>query len=150
MPKPDRPRLARGGRTLSETVCGDRVYSALMEARPAGLPFKQLVVATQMSAHHTRKGLNYVKDVPALERKTPLIWTRKHGFQLSDNPSDWIAFEVEALSAELTHITRTTKRVFAPHAAARPDDAFAELALDYICGMKAGLTGIIAAGKNIR
>ncbi|MFI7443198.1 hypothetical protein [Nonomuraea indica] len=149
MPKPGQPRRS-GGRALSEMVCGDRVYSALIEARPAGLTFKQLIKATQMSAHHTRKGLNYVKDVLALERKTPLTWTRKDGFRLPDNPADWIAFEVDGLSAELNRITRITKQVFAPHAAARPDDAFAELALDYISGMKAGLTGIIATGKGQR
>jgi hypothetical protein len=147
MPKPEGPRRS-GGHSLSAQVCGERVYAALIEARPAGLTFKQLMKATKLSAHHTRKGLNYVKDVLALAKKTPLIWTRSHGFQLAADSSAWIAFEINDLSARLNGITRVTQQVFAPHAAALPSDAFAALALDYIAGMRAGLIGIIATGKT--
>jgi hypothetical protein len=64
--------------------------------------------------------------VLALANKTPLTWTRADGFRLSQDSADWIAFEIDGLSAELSRITRVTTQVFAPHAAALPGDAFAK------------------------
>jgi hypothetical protein len=150
MPKPDQRaggRRAGSGRVLTAEVCGDRVYAALLEARPAGLTFKQLMKATNLSAHHTRKGLNYAKDVLALANATPMTWTYGEGFRLPQDPAEWIMAEVGDLSKRLNGIVRATKQMFAPHAAARPDDDFAHEALDFIVGMKAGLNGIIRSGE---
>lgn len=149
MPKSQEPHgLRSAGHTLSAQICGESVYAALIKARPAGLTFRQIIEATQLSAHHARKGLNYVKDVLALANETPLTWTRADGFRLSQDPADWIAFEIDGLSAELTRITRVTTQVFAPHAAVLPGDAFAKQALNFIVGMQAGMEGIVAASKN--
>ncbi|WP_207943668.1 hypothetical protein [Actinomadura sp. KC345] len=112
---------------------------ALMEARPAGLALKQLMVATGLSAHHVRKGLNHIKDVAALEHLTPLTYTRKDGYQFPVNPADWITHEIAVLSSEFNRISRIITATIAPHAAARPEDGFAQLALEHVSGMKAGL-----------
>ncbi|PZG21893.1 hypothetical protein C1J01_05295 [Nonomuraea aridisoli] len=130
---------------MHASVCGEQVRITLMEARPAGLTLKQLTVATGLSAHHVRKGLNYIKDTAALEHLTPLTYTRKDGYRFPPDPADWIAYELAQLSVEFNRINRLITAVIAPHAAAHPDK-FAQLALEQISGIKAGLAMVVMAG----
>jgi hypothetical protein len=43
------------------------------------------IKATNLSAHHTRKGLNHVKDVLALANATPLTCAHGGGLKMSDD-----------------------------------------------------------------
>ncbi|MEV4064683.1 hypothetical protein [Nonomuraea dietziae] len=67
-------------------VCGEQVRITLMEARPAALTTRQLMIATGLSAYYVRKGLQWVKDKAALEHLTPLTWTPKKGYRFSADP----------------------------------------------------------------
>ena len=46
-------------------VSGDLVRVALMEARPAGLTTRQLVVATELSAYQVQSGLRLLREILA-------------------------------------------------------------------------------------
>ncbi|MGK5556223.1 hypothetical protein ACSNOI_31865 [Actinomadura kijaniata] len=121
----------RGGRQprIAESVCGERVRVALMEARPAGLTTKQLVTATGLSEYYVRKGLQWIKEKAALENLTPLTWTAKDGYRFPVDVADWIAYERRQFNTELTRITRLITATVGPHATARPDDKGIQLIL---------------------
>ncbi|WP_207944398.1 hypothetical protein [Actinomadura rubrisoli] len=58
MPGSEGGKKPRGRRPrVPANVCGERVRVTLMEARPAGLTTKQLMVATGLSEYYVRKGL---------------------------------------------------------------------------------------------
>jgi hypothetical protein len=128
-------------------VCGERVRLALLEARPAGLSIRQLVAATALNLYQVRKGLLHVREVAAMAHLTPLIWGRREGYCFSDEPADWIIYEQAQFHAELTRqITATV----APHAAARPEDEFAQHLLDQLTGIKAALSMMTKARTAAR
>ena len=130
---------ARRGR-VSAVVCGEAVWSALMEARPAGLTLAQLALATRLGHSQVRRGLLHIKEIAALEHETPLTWSQQGGYQLSGESEDWIRYERAQFRMELTRISRLLSGTIAPHAAARPEDEFARLLLDQLGGVKASLT----------
>ncbi|MFC6879619.1 MULTISPECIES: hypothetical protein [Actinomadura] len=140
----------KGSVNVAANVCGERVRIALMEARPAGLTLKQLMQATGMSAHHVRKGLNYIKDTSALEHLTPLTYDARNGYRFPVNVADWIAYELGGVQTLFNRASRLITSTIAPHAAARPEDEFARNALEQINGLKAGLAMIIMAGTHRR
>lgn len=53
---------------------GDRVRSALMEARPTGLHTHQLVCATQLTKPQAVRRIRHLRNVGAAEHLTPIIW----------------------------------------------------------------------------
>lgn len=75
----------RAGQPLDEHY-GDLVRVALMEARPAGLHTVQLVAATRLKKSQVQRGIRHLRDVGAAENLTPIIWRRKDGYLLSDDP----------------------------------------------------------------
>lgn len=81
---------------------------------------------------------------------TPLIWDRREGYRFSDEPADWIVYEQAQFHAELTRITRLITATVAPHAAARPEDEFAQHLLDQLTGIKAALSMMTKARTAAR
>jgi hypothetical protein len=147
---PSSSKRSSGRRGLSANVCGEQVRIALMEARPAGLSLDQLVIATGLSPYYVRKGLNYIKDTAALEHLTPLTWTRQDGYRFPVHVEDWITYELGQVESLFNRMSRIITSTIAPHAAAHPDDDFAQLALEHVSGMKAGLAMIAMAGAARR
>ncbi|MFC9976721.1 hypothetical protein ACFVH6_38060 [Spirillospora sp. NPDC127200] len=124
-----KPRSSGRRPRVPKHVCGERVRVALMEARPAGLTTKQLMVATGLSEYYVRKGLEWIKDKAALEHLTPLTWTFKQGYRFPTDVADWHAYERRQFSTELTRFTRLITATVGPHAALRPDDKGVQLVL---------------------
>ncbi|WP_242909789.1 hypothetical protein [Actinomadura terrae] len=116
-----------------------------MEARPAGLTTRQLVIATGLSEYYVRKGLQWIKDKAALEHLTPLTWSQKQGYRFPDDPADWIAYERRQFHHELTRITRLISATIGPHTGARPDDKAIKIVLAQLDGIRATLE-ILATG----
>ncbi|SEH00834.1 hypothetical protein SAMN05444920_11823 [Nonomuraea solani] len=114
-----------------------------MEARPAALITKQLMIATGMSVYYVRKGLQWVKDKAALEHLTPLTWTPKEGYRFSTDPADWISYERRQFHTELTRITRLITATVGPHAGARPNDKFARIILAQLEGVRATFESLV-------
>lgn len=52
----------------------------LMEARPAGLEFSQLLVACELSRHQARDGLAMLRDIITECGWPPLIYSRQEGW----------------------------------------------------------------------
>jgi hypothetical protein len=146
---PKKPKSGSASR-LEANVSGEQVRMALMEARPAGLTFKQLVLATDLSAYHVRKGINYIKDTAALEHLTPLTWNQRDGYRFPLNIEDWVGYELRQLDTLFLRVGRLINSTLAPHAAAHPEDDFARLALDQLNGLKSGVAMVVLAGTHRR
>ncbi|MFH8562042.1 hypothetical protein [Streptomyces sp. NPDC017988] len=133
-------RRRHGGETqpLSEHY-GDLVRVALIEARPAGLQTKQLVVATRLTPSQVARGVRHLRDVGAAEHLTPLIWRRKDGYLFSDEPSDWIAYEKKQFKLVLGRLTRLIPGTLDPHLARHPEDEWAQVAVAQLTGVRATL-----------
>lgn len=127
-------------RALPTHVTGERVRIALTEASPAGLTTPQLVAATQLSAAQVHRGVVWIRDVAATEHLTPLTWSHRDGYRFSDDPDDWVAYEVAQLHTELTRIGRLITGCLAPHARRMPNDEWVSAVLGQIEGVRSGLT----------
>lgn len=128
----------RAGQPLDEHY-GDLVRVALMEARPAGLHTVQLVAATRLKKSQVQRGIRHLRDVGAAENLTPIIWRRKDGYLLSDDPADWIEYEKKQLAQVLGRLTRMITGTLAPHLARCPDDEWAQLVAAQLTGVSATL-----------
>jgi hypothetical protein len=120
---------------LPANVFGDLVRVASMEARPAGLTTRQLVTATELSPYQVQSGLRFVREVLAAENLTPLTWTRRDGYQLSQDPAEWIAYERACVRIELTRIARLLSSSVIPHAQKLPDNEWVQLVLGQLTGV---------------
>jgi hypothetical protein len=135
------------GRRLAEVTCGEAVYTALMEARPAGLTMRQLELATGMSRYHVRKGLLFIRETLALARRTPVTWSLQDGWCLGPEAETCLDF-VFLRSRHLLNATRLVMSgTLAPYAALYPDDQTAQLIAQQFTGLQATLT-LIASGPG--
>ncbi|MGA5135529.1 RacP protein, partial [Streptomyces olivoreticuli] len=73
----------------------------------------------------------------------PVTFTRLEGWQLSEDPAVWIAYERALFDAELRHVTRALEEVMRPHAKRAPGDDWVRLVLDQLGGIRASLEVII-------
>ncbi|GHI40115.1 hypothetical protein [Streptomyces violascens] len=55
------------------------IHRILMEARPAGLLFPQLVVACELTRHQARDGLAMLRDIIADNSWPTLVYSRLDG-----------------------------------------------------------------------
>jgi hypothetical protein len=132
--------VVRSGGRLAANVCGDRVILALREARPAGLTTKQLVASTGMTLYQVRKGLLYVRETAAMAGLTPLTWSRSEGWKLASDPAEWVAYTAAVCHQLLVRARRLISSTAAPAAAKAPDDEDAQIMLELLTGVKAGLS----------
>ncbi|MEU6744276.1 hypothetical protein [Streptosporangium sandarakinum] len=125
------------------------VLSAPLLARrlPSGLTARQLVGATKLSFYQARKGILYIREVSAMAHLTPLIWTPRDGYRFSSQPDGWIAYERSRMRTEPTRISRLLSATVAPHAAARPEEAWVNLVLGRLNVVQAALSLLDKAGR---
>ncbi|MEU5425876.1 hypothetical protein AB0H73_09735 [Streptomyces olivoreticuli] len=124
---------------LPAHVHGEAIRKALQEARPAGLTLQQLVRATKRSPAQAWTGIRFLRKVAVKEGLPPVTYNRKDGFQLSEEPEVWIAYERAIFSAELHRIVNFIAGIVAPHAKRTPKDEWARLVLEQLGGVKATL-----------
>ncbi|MEU2874163.1 hypothetical protein ABZ769_34045 [Streptomyces olivoreticuli] len=118
---------------------GQAVCQALQEARPAGLTLKQLVKATRRTPAQVWTGIRFLRKTAVKAGLPPVTYSRTDGFQLSEEPEVWIAYERAIFQAELHRITNFVAGIVAPHAKRAPEDEWARLVLDQLGGVKATL-----------
>ncbi|WP_055567798.1 hypothetical protein [Streptomyces atriruber] len=68
-----------------------------------------------------------------------MTYNRTDGFQLSEDPEVWIAYERAVFKIELRRITNFIAAAVGPHAKKMPKDEWARLVLDQLGGVKATL-----------
>lgn len=68
-----------------------------------------------------------------------MTYSRRDGFQMSDQSEVWIAYERAIFNAELHRVTNFITGIIAPHAKKAPDDEWIRLVLDQLGGVKATL-----------
>ncbi|MCF3136646.1 hypothetical protein [Streptomyces olivochromogenes] len=124
---------------LPAHVHGEAVRKTLQEARPAGLHLKQLVTATKRTPAQVWTGIRFLRKIAVREGLPPVTFNRTDGFQLSEEPAVWIAYERAIFKAELHRMTNFITGIVAPHAQRTPDDEWARLVLDQLGGVKATL-----------
>jgi hypothetical protein len=95
-------------------VHGEAVRKALQEARPAGLHLKQLVKATKRTPAQVWTGIRFLRKTAVKAGLPPVTFSRRHGFQLSEEPEAWIAYERAIFEAELHRITNFIAGIVAP------------------------------------
>jgi hypothetical protein len=115
------PRVSRS-RGEAAHRHADTVRFALFEAMPAGLPFPQLVRASEFSPSQVRSSLACLRDIIAEKEWPPLIWTRNDGYQLGAERAALEAYERAMLLEKLTEFRRFITGTVAPHACAHPSD----------------------------
>jgi hypothetical protein len=128
---------------LTASLCGAQVQGALLEARPAGMRLKQLVAATDLTEHQVRRGVLYIREVLALEGRTPLTYTQRDGYCFSHEVLDWIVFEKKAFATQLRRIERLISGTVEPHAGAMPGDPVAERILDNVFAVRTSIRNLL-------
>ncbi|MES4886205.1 hypothetical protein ABVB69_37815 [Streptomyces sp. NPDC000349] len=68
-----------------------------------------------------------------------MTFNRRDGFQLSEEPEVWIAYERAIFAAELHRMTNFIAGIVAPHAQRTPEDEWARLVLEQLGGIRATL-----------
>ncbi|QEU96956.1 hypothetical protein CP970_43935 [Streptomyces kanamyceticus] len=99
--------------------------------------------STGRTVSQVRSGINFLRKSAAKWGLPPVTWSRTTGWQLSEDPAVWIAFERILFNAEMRHITRAIDEVMTPHAKRAPGDDFVRLVLDQLGGIRASLEVII-------
>jgi hypothetical protein len=128
------------GSRLAEVACGELVYTALMEARPAGLTMRQLELATSMSRYHVRKGLIFIRRSLALARRTPLVFSIQDGWCLGPQPEACLDFVYLRTGYLLNAARLMISGTLEPFAALYPDDPTVQLIAQQFTGLQATLT----------
>ncbi|MGW0819108.1 hypothetical protein ACWD00_38910 [Streptomyces viridiviolaceus] len=121
----------------------EAIRDALIEARPAGAATKQLCTSTRRSISQVRAGINCLRKLAAKWDLPPVTYTRAEGWQLSEDPAVWIAYERALFDAEMRHVCRAVDEVMRPHAKREPEDDWVRLVLDQLGGIRASLEVII-------
>lgn len=120
-------------------VHGQAVRRALEEARPAGASLKRLVRSTRCSPSQVWTGIRYLRKFAIRDVLPPVTYNRRDGFQLSEDPAVWIAYERAVFTIELHRIANFIEAVVGPHAEKKPKDEWARLVLEQLGGVKATL-----------
>ncbi|MFI2242298.1 DUF6192 family protein [Streptomyces chrestomyceticus] len=120
-------------------VHAEAVRKALEEARPAGVSLKQLMRTTKRSRAQVGVGIRYLRKFAIRDGLPPVTYSRKDGFQLSEDPEVWIAYERAVRKIELRRITNFIAAAVGPHAIKLPKDEWARPVLDQLGGVKATL-----------
>jgi hypothetical protein len=128
---------------VAKHISGEQVRLALMTARPGGLTKTQLVDVTGLTPSQTANGLLWIKEVASAEHLTPMSWTARDGYRFSDDPVDWVGYEIGQLRRILTTLVRLITGTADPHRAALPQDPFARMLLKNTEGMISSLEFVI-------
>lgn len=135
-------------RTLAEISCGEAVFTALMEARPAGLKTSQLMLATGLSQYHVRRGLMFLRTELATARTAPLTFSMRDGWLLT--PTGEVCFEYIFTKVEtlLRSVNLLMTGTLAPYAALFPDQAVIETAAGQLLAVENSLTTLKFLGDR--
>ncbi|MFI6663263.1 hypothetical protein ACIBL8_48270 [Streptomyces sp. NPDC050523] len=121
-------------------VHAEAVRNALEEARPAGVTLQRLVITTKRTPAQVWAGIRYLRRFAIRDGLPPVTFRRGGiGFQLSEDPEVWIAYERAVFTIELHRITNFIEAAVGPHARKMPKDEWARLVLDQLGGIKATL-----------
>ncbi|MFI7501784.1 hypothetical protein ACIBVL_25475 [Streptomyces sp. NPDC049687] len=102
------------GAGLPAHVHGQAVRKALQEARPAGLTLPQLCRATERTPSQVWAGLRFLRKVAVKEGLPPVTYSRRDGFQMSEESEVWISYERAIFQAELHRITNFITGIIGP------------------------------------
>lgn len=127
------------GRGVPAHNHGEAVRKALREARPAGASLAQLCRSTKRTPSQVWAGIRFLRKVAAKEGLPPVTHSRSEGFQLSEDPEVWVAYERAIFTTELHRITNVITGIIAPHAMREPSDEWVRLVLEQLGGVKATL-----------
>lgn len=127
------------GRGLPAHIHGEAVRKALVEARPAGASLAQMCRSTKRTPAQVWAGIRFLRKIAAKEGLPPVTHSRTEGFQLSEDPEIWVAYERGIFTTELHRITNVIHGIIAPHAKREPTDEWVRLVLEQLGGVKATL-----------
>lgn len=131
---------------LPKHVSGEQVRMAILNARPGGVAKALLIDVTGLTPSQVSNGITWIRETSAAENLTPLIWTARNGYQFSEDPADWMNYEISQFRRVLTTMRRTLTGTLDPHKAKHPRDAFVKLALDNITSMISAAEFVVQQG----
>ncbi|WP_030786600.1 hypothetical protein [Streptomyces sp. NRRL S-920] len=111
----------------------------LMEARPAGLDFGQLMAACELTRAQARDGLAMLRDTITRNGWLPLVYSRLDGYMFTLDPDELERFEVSRIRELLTEARRLADATIAPHAAHAPQDKRVQYIVTQIRAVEATL-----------
>lgn len=120
-------------------VHAEAVRKALEEARPTGVTLARLVITTKRIPAQVWAGIRYLRRFAIRDGLPPVTFRRDGGFQLSEDPEVWMAYERAVFAIELHRITNFIEAAVGPHARKMPKEEWARLVLDQLGGIKATL-----------
>ncbi|MHA7134464.1 hypothetical protein [Oerskovia turbata] len=103
----------------------------LMQVRPDGRQLPEICDALGLTRSQVRGGLRWIREVAASEHYTPLTYSRRAGYQLSDDPGVWTTAELAHARAQLTAIKTALHGLIYPHLKRLPDDPYVQEVLIY-------------------
>lgn len=71
-------------------------------------------------------------ETAAAANLTPLTWTARAGYEFSDNPVDWVNYEITVFRRVLTRLLRLLQGTLDPHGAKTPRERFAKMAISHV------------------
>ncbi|MER5951188.1 RacP protein [Streptomyces sp. NPDC001904] len=111
-------RKGDAARRHAECIC-----RILLEARPAGLDFPQLLAACELTRYQARDGLAMLRDLIAERGWPPLVYSRLEGWYIfTADPDELESYEVLWVRGKLTQVRRFITSTLAPHAQLTPED----------------------------
>jgi len=127
------------GQGVPAHIHGEAVRKALLEARPAGASLAPLCRSTKRTPSQVWAGIKFLRKVAVKEGLPPVTHSHSEGFQLSEDPEVWVAYERAIFTTELHRITNVITGIIAPHAKREPTDEWVRLVLEQLGGVKATL-----------
>ncbi|MFD7995305.1 RacP protein [Streptomyces mexicanus] len=95
--------------------------------------------ATKRTPSQVWAGIRFLRKIAAKEGLPPVTHARSEGFQLSEDPEVWVAYERAIFTTELHRIGNVITGIIAPHAKREPSDEWVRLVLEQLGGVKATL-----------
>lgn len=95
----------------------------LLEARPAGLEFSQLLTACELTPSQARDGLAMLRDQIAEAGWPPLVYSRRNKwYAFTADPDELESYEIFWVRVKLVQVRRFINSTVIPHTKLSPDD----------------------------
>ncbi|MER5950333.1 RacP protein [Streptomyces sp. NPDC001904] len=110
----------KGDAARAHAAC---IYRILLETRPAGLEFPQILAACELTRSQVRDGLAMLRDQIAEQDWPPLVYSRRDKWYFfTADPDELESYEVMWVRARLTQVRRFINGTLIPHTRLAPDD----------------------------
>lgn len=108
---------------LPRQVSGDAIRREVLRLPAAGATSRtELAERTGLTISQVDHGLAWIREIGAIAHASPFTYSRKDGYQFSDDPQVWIDCLLAGLDGDLTRFDRELKGIIIPFLQRMPED----------------------------